>query len=59
MTGVWQSPITNPQAHVVMMTGHGRLDTAVRAVTLGAQDYLTKPFSIRQVELILQRDHTR
>ena len=46
---------TNPHAHVVMITGYGSLDTAVKAVKLGAQDYLTKPFSLGQVDLILQQ----
>jgi DNA-binding NtrC family response regulator len=50
---------TNPDAHVVMITGYGSLDSAVRAVKLGAQDYLTKPFSLAQVDLILQQADAR
>jgi DNA-binding NtrC family response regulator len=50
---------TNPRAHVVMVTGYGSLESAVRAVKLGAQDYLTKPFSLQQVELILQQADAR
>jgi DNA-binding NtrC family response regulator len=50
---------TNPHAHVVVVTGYGSIDTAVRAVKLGAQDYLTKPFSLQQVELILQQADAR
>jgi DNA-binding NtrC family response regulator len=48
-----------PDAHVVMITGYGTLDSAVRAVKLGAQDYLTKPFSLEQVDLILQQADAR
>ncbi|MDO3377059.1 sigma-54-dependent transcriptional regulator [Geoalkalibacter halelectricus] len=33
-----------PQLLVVMMTGHGTIDSAVEAMKLGAYDYLTKPF---------------
>jgi two-component system response regulator AtoC len=33
-----------PDTEVVMMTGHGDVDTAVRAVKHGAYDFLTKPF---------------
>lgn len=29
---------------VLMMTGHGRIETAVQAMKLGADDYLQKPF---------------
>jgi len=50
---------TNPHAHVVMITGYGSLETAVKAVKLGAQDYLTKPFSLGQVDLILQQADAR
>jgi DNA-binding NtrC family response regulator len=31
------------------------LDSAVQAVRLGADDYLTKPFSLGQIEVIVQR----
>jgi two-component system response regulator HydG len=33
-----------PALSVVMMTGHGTIDSAVEAMKLGAFDYLTKPF---------------
>src|SRR5262249_58293649 len=45
----------NPSAYVVMITGYGSLETAVAAVRLGAQDYLTKPFSLGQVDVILKQ----
>lgn len=35
-----------PDAAVVVMTAHGSLDTAVRAVAGGAFDYLAKPFDL-------------
>src|SRR5262252_5081102 len=49
----------NPHAYVVMMTGYGSLDTAINAVRLGAQDYLTKPFSLGQVDVILRQASAR
>src|SRR5262245_9628569 len=49
----------NPTAYVVMITGYGSLETAISAVRLGAQDYLTKPFSLGQVEVILQQAAAR
>ncbi len=45
--------VVNPSAYVVMMTGYGSLETAINAVRLGAHDYLTKPFSLGQVDIIL------
>jgi DNA-binding NtrC family response regulator len=35
-----------PEAAVIMVTGHGSVETAVEAMRLGAFDYLTKPFDL-------------
>lgn len=51
--------IANPNAYVVMITGYGSLETAINAVRLGAQDYLAKPFSLGQVEVILRQAAAR
>jgi len=34
---------TNPQIHIVMLTGYASIATAVQAIKLGAKQYLTKP----------------
>src|SRR5829696_1145118 len=36
-------------AAVVMMSGHGTASTAVKAIKMGAFDYLEKPFSYKRV----------
>lgn len=46
---------TNPQCIVVIITGYASLDSAIRAVRVGAYDYLTKPFSLAQLDIILTR----
>ena len=38
------------KAMVVLMTGHGSIDSAVEAVKLGAADYLTKPFDLQRLK---------
>jgi DNA-binding NtrC family response regulator len=38
--------------HVVMITAFGSIETAIRAVKLGAYDYITKPFEIEQLLLV-------
>jgi DNA-binding NtrC family response regulator len=38
--------------HVVMVTAFGSIETAIRAVKLGAYDYITKPFEIEELLLI-------
>ena len=36
----------DPSLEIIMMTGHGTVNTAVQAVKLGAFDFLEKPFSL-------------
>jgi DNA-binding NtrC family response regulator len=40
---------------VVMMTGHGTIESAVSCMRAGAFDYLIKPFSPGQIEIILKK----
>jgi DNA-binding NtrC family response regulator len=49
----------NPSAYVVIVTGYASLDSAIQAVKLGAYDYLTKPFSLGQIEVIVERVRDR
>src|SRR5689334_15373549 len=44
-----------PRTEVAIMTGHGSIETAVQAMKLGAYDYITKPFRIEELKLLLQR----
>ena len=48
-----------PDAAVIIMTAHGNLDTAVRAVSGGAFDYLAKPFDLQTGLNVLQRAISR
>ena len=49
----------NPSCYVVMMTGYATLDSALRAVREGAYDYLPKPFSLGQLDVVLSRVRDR
>ena len=40
---------------VVMMTGHGTIESAVACMRGGAFDYLIKPFSPSQIEIVLKK----
>ncbi len=44
-----------PDVTLVIMTAHGTIDSAVRAVKQGAEDYLTKPIDVEELERILVR----
>ena len=45
----------NPSVAVIIVTGYASVDSAVRAVRLGAYDYLTKPFTLGQIDVIVSR----
>jgi DNA-binding NtrC family response regulator len=46
---------SHPSVGVIMMSGHGTIETAVRAVRQGAVDFLEKPLSRDQVLLTLDQ----
>ena len=45
----------NPQLPVVMISGHGNIETAVSAIKLGAYDFIEKPFKADRLVLIAER----
>jgi DNA-binding NtrC family response regulator len=44
-----------PDALVVVMTAYGTVKTAVQAVKMGAEDYLSKPIEVEELEIVLQK----
>ena len=53
--GVMAMPGTGVPPHVVMITAFGSIETAIRAVKLGAYDYITKPFEIEELLLVADK----
>ena len=44
-----------PETMVLLMTAYGTVKTAVRAMKLGAEDYLGKPIDVEELEVVLER----
>jgi two-component system, NtrC family, response regulator AlgB len=44
-----------PDLIVILMTAYGTIDNAVAAMKAGAYDYLTKPFSVDQIQHVVER----
>jgi two-component system, NtrC family, nitrogen regulation response regulator NtrX len=45
----------NPMLPVVMISGHGNIETAVSAIKLGAYDFIEKPFKADRLVLVAER----
>ncbi len=45
----------SPRSEVILITAHGSVETAVEAMKLGAYDYVTKPFGMDELLLIVDR----
>ncbi|MBN1178384.1 MAG: response regulator [Anaerolineae bacterium] len=49
----------DPEAEVILVTGHGDVDTAVEALRLGASDFLAKPVEQSALDIALRRAQDR
>lgn len=46
---------TNPEVIVLMMTAFASAETAVQAMKEGAYDYITKPFKVDEIQLVIDK----
>lgn len=44
-----------PQTEVIIVTGHGSMDSAITAMKSGSYDYLQKPFKLDLLKIIIDR----
>ncbi|MCX7421212.1 MAG: sigma-54 dependent transcriptional regulator [Planctomycetia bacterium] len=49
----------SPECEVILLTGEGTVETAVQAMKLGAYDFLSKPFSLAELETLIQKAYER
>ena len=47
------------ESEVILLTGQGTVESAVLAMKLGAYDYLTKPFPLAELEILIQKAYER
>ena len=45
----------SPSTEVIMLTGHGTIDTAIEAIRVGAFDYIAKPCPLGELEVRIRR----
>ncbi len=45
----------DPLVEVILLTGHGSIDTAIQSVRMGAFDYVSKPCPLDELEIRIQR----
>jgi signal transduction histidine kinase len=45
----------NPETEVVMITGHGDMDLAIKSLKFEATDFITKPINVEAMEIALKR----
>lgn len=45
----------NPEVEVIMITGHGDMDLAVKSLKYDATDFITKPINVDVLEIAIQR----
>jgi DNA-binding NtrC family response regulator len=50
-----------PDTQVIMMTAYGTIENAVEAMRLGAFEYITKPFTSGEIDLVIEKafEHRR
>jgi DNA-binding NtrC family response regulator len=48
-------PEIRPEMPVVIITGHGSMESAIHALRLGAADFLTKPIKLLELDAVLEK----
>jgi len=44
---------------IILITGYGDIDTAVKAMKIGAYDYITKPFNLDHLDMVVEKAYQR
>jgi len=49
----------NPDTEIVMITGHGDMDLAIKSLKYEATDFITKPINVGALEIALKKVHDK
>jgi len=55
MTVLQTAKKVSPDTGVIVITAYGTVENAVEAMKIGAYDYLTKPFSADEIEMVVKK----
>jgi DNA-binding NtrC family response regulator len=55
LTVLREAQRVQPRARVILMTAFGTLESAIDAMRQGAYDYITKPFKLAELSLVVKR----
>jgi len=55
LDGLREIKSSNPDATVIMITAHGRMESTIDAMKEGAYDYLEKPFDIEELKIVVEK----
>ena len=47
--------LENPETEVIMITGHGDMDLAIKSLKYEATDFISKPINVEALEIALRR----
>jgi len=45
----------SPATDVIMITGYATMDTAIKALKMGASDYITKPVNVEELKILINK----
>jgi two-component system nitrogen regulation response regulator GlnG len=55
LEGLKEIRLSHPEAMVIMVTAHGKMESTVEAMKEGAYDYIEKPFDIEELKIVVEK----
>lgn len=55
LEGLKEIRLSHPDAMVIMVTAHGKMESTVEAMKEGAYDYIEKPFDIEELKIVVEK----